>query len=114
MEPEPTNTTDLTTKSSVTPENSLDNSQSTRDGFVLDSLSQGHIYKSNERILVICDVCFWATTYIDKSRLPILDSRCSICQEIGLSSFPVLANESFTYDYSEKRGVELEFMNRER
>lgn len=29
-----------------------------------------------------------------------------------LSSFPVLPNESFTFDYNEKRGVELEFKPR--
>lgn len=68
--------------------------------------------KSKERIFVMCDVCFWATTYLDKSRLPVHDSRCSRCQEAGLSSFPVLADESFTYSYSERRGVELSFISR--
>ena len=68
--------------------------------------------KSKERIFVMCDACFWATTYLDKSRLPVHDSRCSRCLEVGLSSFPVLADESFTYAYSERRGVELSFINR--
>ncbi len=81
-------------------------------GFDSNSIFDGQVNKSKERIFVICDVCLWAATYLDKSRLPVLDSRCSRCQEVGLSSFPVLANESFTYTYSEKRGLELRFMNR--
>ncbi|HZD34049.1 MAG TPA: hypothetical protein VE130_02495 [Nitrososphaeraceae archaeon] len=77
-----------------------------------DSNSDRIANKSKERIFVMCDVCFWATTYLDKSRLPVHDSRCSRCQEVGLSSFPVLADESFTYAYSERRGVELSFVSR--
>jgi hypothetical protein len=29
-----------------------------------------------------------------------------------LTSFPIMANESFTFDYDDKRGVELEFKPR--
>jgi hypothetical protein len=29
-----------------------------------------------------------------------------------LTSFPIAPNESFTYNYDEKRGVELEFRHR--
>jgi hypothetical protein len=79
-----------------------------------DSSSDRLANKSRERIFVICDACFWATTYLDKSRLPVHDSRCSRCQEIGLSSFPVLADESFTYTYSERRGIELSFTSHRR
>ena len=79
-----------------------------------DSNSNKTTNKSKQRIFVICDLCSWATTYLDKSRLPVHDSRCSICQEIGLSSFPVLAEESYTYTYSEGRGVELSFINHRR
>ena len=79
-----------------------------------DSNSNETTNKSKQRIFVICDLCSWATTYLDKSRLPVHDSRCSICQEIGLSSFPVLAEESYTYTYSEGRGVELSFINHRR
>lgn len=88
----------------------LDGQRINGSGLVSDTVGQPN--KGTEHIFVICDACFWATTYLDKSRLPVLDSRCSRCQEVGLSSFPVLANESFTYSYSEKRGVELRFMNR--
>jgi hypothetical protein len=113
LQPKLTNPRDFSSNSSAIPGKSLDSPHVIGDGLAADNNDQGQIYKCNERIFVLCDACFWATTYLDKSRLPILDSRCSRCQEIGLSSFPVLANESFTYDYSEKRGVELQFMNRD-
>ena len=112
MHSELTNRIDLSSNSYPNPTMGLDGQQVIGSGSADDSISDRQACKSNERIFVICDVCFWATTYLDKSRLPVLDSRCSRCQEVGLSSFPVLANESFTYTYSEKRGVEFRFMNR--
>ncbi|MGC1134871.1 MAG: hypothetical protein WA941_18730 [Nitrososphaeraceae archaeon] len=112
MQSELTNTIGLTSNSYPNPNNDLDSRRVIGDRLADDTISDVHAYKSNERIFVICDACFWATTYLDKSRLPVLDSRCSRCQEVGLSSFPVLSNESFTYAYSEKRGLELRFITR--
>src|ERR687891_1672276 len=89
----------------------LDGQRINGGGFASETITVGQPNKGTEHIFVICDACFWATTYLDKSRLPVLDSRCSRCQEVGLSSFPVLVNESFTFSYSEKRGVELRFLN---
>jgi hypothetical protein len=114
MQPGLTNKIDLSSNSSANHTMGMDGQRIIGSGFASDSISDGQANKSKERIFVICDVCFWATTYLDKSRLSVLDSRCSRCQEIGLSSFPVLANESFTYSYSEKRGLELRFMNHSR
>jgi hypothetical protein len=87
MQPELTSRTDLS--SAQNPKMELDGQRNIGEGLGTDSISQGQVYKSKERIFVICDVCFWATTYLDKSRLPVLESRCSRCQEVGLSSFPV-------------------------
>lgn len=112
MQSELTNTVELTSNSYPNSGNGLNGRRAIGDRFADDTNSDMQGHKSNERIFVICDACFWATTYLDKSRLPVLDSRCSRCQEVGLSSFPVLSNESFTYAYSEKRGVELRFMTR--
>lgn len=112
MQTEITNPVDYLSKSSF-PNKNVKGGQSIFNGSAME-YDSAHTYKSNEHIFVICDVCFWATTYLDKHRLPVLDSRCLRCQEIGLSSFPILNNESFTYEYSEKRGVELRFMSRKR
>jgi hypothetical protein len=112
MHSELTNRIDVSSNSTAKRTMGLDGQRINGSGFASDTITVGQPNKGTERIFVICDACFWATTYLDKSRLPVLDSRCSRCQEVGLSSFPVLANESFTYDHSEKRGVELRFMNR--
>ena len=62
---------------------------------------------------VLCDICYWCSTYFDKTRLPI-DNKCPECYNTTttLSSFPIMSNESFTFDYDEKHGVELKFMHR--
>jgi hypothetical protein len=49
-------------------------------------------------------------TYFDKSRLPT--EKCPICSNTEMSSFPILPNEAFTFNYNHKRGVELEFRPR--
>lgn len=60
----------------------------------------------------LCDICYWCSTCLDKTRLPI-DNKCPECYTTTtLSSFPIMPNESFTFDYDEKRGVELKFMHR--
>jgi hypothetical protein len=61
-----------------------------------------------ETIFILCESCFWSATYLGKFMLPA-EERCPICLEIELSSFPILPNESFIFNYSQKRGVELEF-----
>jgi hypothetical protein len=83
LQPKLTNPRDFSSYSSAIPGKSLDSPHVIGDGLAADNNDQGQIYKCNERIFVLCDACFWATTYLDKSRLPILDSRCSRCQEIG-------------------------------
>ncbi|MGC1928143.1 MAG: hypothetical protein WA667_04160 [Candidatus Nitrosopolaris sp.] len=64
--------------------------------------------KEKEAIFILCDTCYWSATYITQFMLPAED-RCPSCQNIELSSFPILPNESFISNYSEKRGLELEF-----
>jgi hypothetical protein len=77
-------------------------------------------------IFVICDACYWCATYIDDTRLPA-DGSSTICPHCNaysdsydannnrnreLSSIPIRSNESFTFNYNAKRGVELEFKPR--
>ncbi len=58
-------------------------------------------------VFVLCETCHWCATYFDKSRVP--SNKCPICGNTSISTFPILPNEEFTFDYSERRGVELEF-----
>lgn len=60
-------------------------------------------------IFILCDKCHWCATYFDKKRLP---EMCPQCINYALSSFPILSDESFTFNYSDRRGVELDFNKR--
>jgi hypothetical protein len=64
-------------------------------------------------IFILCDICYWCATYFDKTRIPV-DNICPRCNANNneLTSFPIVSNESFTFDYNIKRGVELEFKPR--
>ena len=64
-------------------------------------------YGSLEDIFILCETCHWCVTYFDKSRLPI--EKCPICLNREMSSFPILPNEAFTFNYNDIYGVELEF-----
>ena len=66
---------------------------------------------SQPPVFVLCESCHWCATYLDKARLP-LDNECPQCSSDMFSSFPILSTEAFTFDYSEVRGVELEFRRR--
>jgi len=37
------------------------------------------------------------------------NDKCPLCGSTLISTFPILPNEEFTFGYSEKRGVQLEF-----
>lgn len=68
--------------------------------------------KINERIFFLCEDCLWSMTVLDKSHLEEIigrDSTCPRCMQDGLSSFPLVLNESFTYDYSENSGIDVKF-----
>jgi hypothetical protein len=68
--------------------------------------------KSKEKIFFLCEECMWGVTSLDKSRLFEIigkDSTCPVCHQDQLSSFPLMMNDSFTYRYSEKRGIEVKF-----
>jgi hypothetical protein len=68
--------------------------------------------KANERIFLLCDHCFWTVTCLDKIYLQEIlgkNNRCPLCNQDQLSSFPVMPNDSFTYSFSKKRGIELNF-----
>jgi predicted Zn-ribbon and HTH transcriptional regulator len=68
---------------------------------------------SSPPVFMLCDTCYWCATYLDKTRIPT-ENKCPQCNANNneLSSFPILPNESFTFIYNDKRGVELEFKAR--
>jgi hypothetical protein len=84
------------------------------DSQSLISKTHNHIQSSSyPPIFILCDVCYWCATYFDKTRIPI-DNICPRCgaNNSELTSFPIASNESFTYSYNDRRGIELEFKPR--
>jgi hypothetical protein len=69
--------------------------------------SESKKYGSVDSIFILCESCYWCATYFDKTRVP--NNKCPICGNTSISTFPILPNEEFTFNYSEKCGVELEF-----
>lgn len=60
-------------------------------------------------IFVLCESCRWCATFLDKSRVK---DRCAACQSQVLSSFPIMPDESFTFSYDDRRGIEMDFGRR--
>ncbi len=75
--------------------------------------SSSSSFSDTSPIFILCDACYWCATYFDKARIPV-DNICPRCNADNdeLTSFPIVSNESFTFDYNNKRGVELEFKPR--
>ncbi|MGA7898452.1 MAG: hypothetical protein WCA39_06270 [Nitrososphaeraceae archaeon] len=69
--------------------------------------------KKKETIFILCDSCVWCATFFGKHMLPA-ENRCPYCLQTELSSFPILPNESFIFNYNEKRGIELKFNPRKK
>lgn len=58
------------------------------------------------RQFLICDFCFWAASAITIRRHDIL--TCPQCNA-EVSRIPLVDDESFTFSYDDRRGVELNF-----
>lgn len=73
--------------------------------------------KTKERIFMLCDRCLWTATCLNKKYLEELSDiseteyNCPLCKQEELSSFPITQNDSFTYNYSKRRGLEITFGN---
>ena len=64
-------------------------------------------------VFILCDTCYWCATYFDKTRIP-RENKCPQCNANNneLTSFPIMPNESITFIYNDKRGLELQFKHR--
>ena len=58
------------------------------------------------RLFLLCDNCYWCASAI-KTRLIDIDS-CPQCEK-QVSAIPLTENESYTYNYDQKHGVEVDF-----
>lgn len=69
--------------------------------------------KQKEAIFILCDSCYWSATFFGNLLLPER-GECPNCQNVQLSSFPILPNESFVINHGGKRGIELKFTPRKK
>ena len=58
------------------------------------------------RLFMICDDCFWAASAIDADKFD--GTLCPLCSK-RISSTPLADNESYSYNYNERRGLEVGF-----
>lgn len=58
------------------------------------------------RLFVICDNCYWVASVTDTDKFEA--TLCPLCNK-HVSSTPLADNESYSYDYNERRGVEVDF-----
>jgi|SRR5919109_4464552 hypothetical protein len=67
---------------------------------------------SVEDIFIICETSYWSASYFDKARLHT--EKFPMCLNRKISSFSILPNEAFTFNFNDKCGVELEFRPRKK
>ena len=70
-------------------------------------------------VFVLCERCYWCATYFDTNRIFKEDKAsddddnsmiCPRCDSIDcLSSFPIIPNKSFNFNYTIQRGLVLHF-----
>ncbi|MEO9320045.1 MAG: hypothetical protein ABI361_05175 [Nitrososphaera sp.] len=84
-----------------------------------ESEASGSIFESSlpSRVFVMCENCYWSasllqTKALSSDFLPRIDlSSCPACKASQpLSTLPIADNEVFEFSYSERHGVELDFM----
>ena len=69
--------------------------------------------KHNEWVFIMCENCYWSAS-LANTRQPVDLSKCPFCKSNRpLAVVPIEDNELFTFSYTEKHGVELDFMPRD-
>lgn len=66
--------------------------------------------KSDRRIyFVICNSCYWCASYFMMNEKLNLSPACNLCKSCDTEIIPISADESFTIEHSQTRGLEIEF-----
>jgi hypothetical protein len=76
---------------------------------LITKTSDGYTKPSAPPVFILCDRCYWCATYLTNARIST-DNICPQCNANSnqLTSITIAQNESFTFGYNEKRGIELE------
>jgi hypothetical protein len=63
------------------------------------------------KLFLICDDCYWCASAL-KIR-PVEIVTCPQCQKV-VSSIPLTDDESYTYSYDKRNGVEVDFWSQKK
>ena len=77
-----------------------------------DIPSKNVVYDYKKQTFVLCEKCYWCATFFKASEPKELG--CFMCTSKELSSFPIMPDESFTFGYDEKKGLEFDFRRRKK
>ena len=66
----------------------------------------------SHRAFLICKSCFWCASILYDDVRPI--KTCPTCMSYELEFMPISTDESYKFDYDQRHGVTLEFIQRER
>ena len=66
---------------------------------------------STRRYFLICQTCFWCASLIDRldDIQNLFVNICPTCNDNNIESLPISYSEHYHFEYTETRGVELEF-----
>jgi hypothetical protein len=70
-------------------------------------------YGSVEDIFILCETCHWCALHILKIQITYREMSY-LLKRHGNVKLSYLPNESFTFNYNDKHGVELEFRPRKK
>lgn len=62
---------------------------------------------SKEKYFLICKSCFWCASFLDNIHRSV--EVCPSCMNSELDSMPISFDETYKFNYDERRGITLEF-----
>ena len=60
------------------------------------------------RYFLICESCLWCASYIENQKT---FAKCPVCHNGQIECMPIGEDESYLFNYSLSKGVELKFAN---
>ncbi len=78
----------------------------------IDISKKSILYEYTKTTFVVCEKCHWCATFFKASEPK--EIGCLTCISKDLSRFPITSDESFTFGYDKKKGLEMDFRKRKK
>ena len=69
------------------------------------TIEQLQVRRISEAHFVVCSSCFWCASVFRSGAF----GACPSCKNGMLDAMPISTDESYVFDYNEKRGIVLDF-----